>query len=76
MARVEGALVELSKRVDGLEKTLNARLSDVDKRIDSLDRRIDELSKRIDYIARTTMILTGSVIATLLAAIILGLLGG
>ncbi len=79
VARVEGALTQMAERIGDLDKRIDALdklIDSLDKRIHALDRRIDELGKRMDYIARITMILTGSVIATLIAAIILGLLGG
>ena len=85
VAKVEGALSQmaerigdLDKRIDGLDKRIDAldkRIDSLDKRIDGLDRRIDELGKRMDYIARMTMLLAGSVVATLLATIILRLIG-
>ena len=85
-ARLQGferelsALRERAARVEGVLSQVAERIGDLDKRIDtlekSIDKRIDELSKRMDYIARMNAILTLSVIATLVAAIILRLLGG
>jgi len=86
IAKVEGALTQLAerigdldKRIDSLDKRIDAldkRIDSLDMRIDSLDKRMDSLDKRMDYIARLTLVLTGSVVAALAASIILGILGG
>ncbi len=81
-ARIEGVEREVStlrdrvSRLEGALSQMAERMKDLDKRIDGLDKRIDALDKRIDYIARITLILTGSVIATLIATIILRLTTG
>jgi tetrahydromethanopterin S-methyltransferase subunit G len=59
VSEMRGAYKELSKRID-----------DLDKRIDSLDKRIDSLDKRIDFATKVTFLLTGSVLAALIAEII------
>ena len=67
--RIDG----LDKRVDALDKRVDAldrRIDGLDRRIDSLDKRIESLDKRIDYIARISWVLTGTVIATLIANIV------
>jgi len=71
----------LDKRIDALDKRINAldkridaldrRIDALDKRIDSLDKRIDGLDKRMDYVARISWLLAGSVIATLIAQILI-----
>jgi hypothetical protein len=66
MKTIDARINDLDKRIDALDKRIDA----LDKRIDSLDRRIDSLDKRIDLAIKITLILTGSVIATLLTEII------
>ena len=75
MTRVEGALTQIAERIGDLDKRIDLLEKSVDKRMEEMSRRIDELGKRMDYIARMTMLLAGSVVATLLAAIILRLIG-
>ncbi|ADM27667.1 conserved hypothetical protein [Ignisphaera aggregans DSM 17230] len=58
---------DFDKRIDALDR----RIDSLDKRIDSLDKRIDGLDKRLDYVAKISLTLTISVIATLIANIVL-----
>jgi predicted nucleic acid-binding Zn-ribbon protein len=70
---LEGRIQELSNMVSemrGAYKELSKRIDDLDKRIDSLDKRIDSLDKRIDFATKVTFLLTGSVLAALIAEII------
>jgi predicted nucleic acid-binding Zn-ribbon protein len=70
---LEGRIQELSNMVSemrGAYKELSKRIDDLDKRIDSLDKRIDSLDKRIDFATKVTLLLTGSVLAALIAEII------
>ena len=52
LARSEGRVEELSKRVDDLRNDVNARFSelrnDMNHRFAELSKRIDDMSKRID----------------------------
>ena len=78
VARLEGAVSQLVERIGDLDKRIDAldkRIDALDKRIDALDKRIDALDKRIDFVAEVTLVLTGSVIATLVATIIMRLVG-
>jgi hypothetical protein len=68
---------ELRERVSKLEgafRQLVGRMGDLDKRIDALDRRMDALDKRMDYVAKVSWTLTISVLAALVAHLILALL--
>jgi predicted nucleic acid-binding Zn-ribbon protein len=70
---LEGRIQELSNMVSemrGAYKELSKKIDDLDKRIDSLDKRIDSLDKRIDFATKVTFLLTGSVLAALIAEII------
>jgi len=62
---------ERLSKLEGIVSQLVERMNDFDKRIDSLDKRIDALDKRMDYVAKVSWTLTVSVIATLIANIIL-----
>ena len=53
---------------------LDKRIDSLDRRIDALDRRIDALDKRMDYVAKVSWTLTISVLAALVAHLILALL--
>jgi len=67
-------ITELRERVSKLEGAFTQlvdRIGDLDKRIDSLDKRIDSLDKRIDYVTKVSWALTLSVLATLVAQIIM-----
>ncbi len=71
--RIEEINSALSRRIDDINNSLSKRIEDLDKRIDALDKRIDALDKRIDFVAKISIILTGSVIATLIAQITLAM---
>ena len=76
VARLEGVVAQLAERIADLDKRIDAldkRIDSLDKRIDALDKRMDSLEKRMDYMAKVTLALTGSVLATLVADIILRL---
>lgn len=82
VSRLEGVVSQLVERIGDLDKrmslledSLNKRIDSLDKRIDALDKRIDSLDKRIDYVARVSWLLTGAVIATLIANIVIQILG-
>jgi tetrahydromethanopterin S-methyltransferase subunit G len=49
---------------------LRGAYKELSKRIDDLDKRIDSLDKRIDFATKVTLLLTGSVLAALIAEII------
>lgn len=66
ISRLEGITIQLVERINDLDK----RIDGLDKRVDALDKRIESLDKRIDYIARISWVLTGTVIATLIANIV------
>jgi chromosome segregation ATPase len=70
-------ITEFRERVSKLEGAFTQlvdRIGDLDKRIDALDRRIDSLDKRIDYVIKVSWALTLSVLATLVAQIIMRIL--
>ena len=74
---IYGQITGLRERVSKLEGAftqLVERIGDLDKRIDALDKRIDALDKRIDYVTKVSWVLTGSVIATLVAQILVQVL--
>jgi len=54
LARVEGRVEELSKRIDDLRNDMNHRFEELSKRIDDLrndvNHRLEELSKRVDRV--------------------------
>ena len=64
-------LRERVSKLEGAFTQLVERIGDLDKRIDALDKRVDALDKRIDYVTKVSWVLTGSVIATLVAQIIM-----
>ena len=74
--RIDSLEKGFAKRIEALEKSVDKRMEEMSKRMDELGRRIDEMGKRLDYTTRMTMILAGSVVATLAATIILRLLLG
>jgi chromosome segregation ATPase len=63
---LEGRIQELSNMVS----EMRGSYKELSKRIDDLDKRIDSLDKRIDFAAKVTLLLTGSVLAALIAEII------
>jgi predicted nuclease with TOPRIM domain len=63
---LEGRIQELSNMVS----ELRGAYKELSKRIDDLDKRIDSLDKRIDFATKVTLLLTGSVLAALIAEII------
>lgn len=65
---------EIYEQLRDLERRISERISDLDKRIDALDKRIDALDKRLDFMAKVALGLFGTVLALLLAQIIVGLL--
>ncbi len=67
---IDARISDLNKRIDSLERSFDARLTDLDKRIDSLDKRIEMLERRMDFVARISIILTGSVMAAIVAQLI------
>ncbi len=71
LERLRGDVARLGERVSRLEGVM----SQLVERIGDLDKRIDSLDKRIDYVARVSWLLTGAVIATLIANIIIQTLG-
>jgi len=71
IAKLEGVVSQLITRIDDLKNYVDKRVSDLDKRIDALDKRIDSLDKRLDYVAKVSWTLTISVIAALIANIVL-----
>ncbi|MEB3860133.1 MAG: hypothetical protein LRS43_02860 [Desulfurococcales archaeon] len=71
---LKGLEERLTTRIEGVERDMNAlreRLARLEGAMAQLAERIGDLNKRMDYMARVTLILTGSVIATLVATIIL-----
>jgi len=65
--KIEGDIAEVRERIaklEGVVSQLVERISDLDKRIDSLD-------KRLDYVTKVSWTLTISVIAALIANIVL-----
>jgi len=73
VSRLEGALSQLVERIGDLDKRIDAldkRIEALDKRIDALDKRMDALDKRMDYVTRVSWLLAGSVLATLVAQLI------
>ena len=66
LRQLVGRLEDLDKRIDALDRRIDA----LDKRIDALDRRIDALDRRVEYVARLSIILTGTVVAALAANLI------
>jgi len=71
LAKLEGVVSQLITRIDDLKIYVDSRISDLDKRIDALDKRMDSLDKRLDYVAKVSWTLTVSVIAALIANIVL-----
>jgi predicted nucleic acid-binding Zn-ribbon protein len=70
-------ITELRERISKLEGAftqLVERIGDLDKRIDALDKRIDALDKRIDYVTKVSWALTLSVLATLVAQVLMKVL--
>jgi predicted nucleic acid-binding Zn-ribbon protein len=67
VSKLEGVFTQLVERIGDLDK----RIDSLDKRIDALDRRIDSLDKRIDYVTKVSWALTLSVLATLIAQIMM-----
>ncbi|MDT7890196.1 MAG: hypothetical protein RQ885_14635 [Desulfurococcales archaeon] len=64
---------ELEGRIQGLSNMvseLRGAYKELSKRIEDLDKRIDSLDKRIDFATKVTLLLTGSVLAALIAEII------
>ena len=47
LARLEGRVEELSKRVDDLRNDMNHRFAELSKRIDDMSKRIDDLRNDI-----------------------------
>ena len=74
LSRLEGAYTELSKRVDDLINIIDKRITDLDKRIDALGKRINEFSKRLNLVTKITMILTGTIAASIITQIIISLI--
>jgi predicted nuclease with TOPRIM domain len=77
VSKLEGAFTQLVERIGDLDKRIDAldkRIDALDKRIDSLDKRIDALDKRIDYVTKVSWALTLSVLATLIAQIMMRIL--
>jgi len=74
VSKLEGAFTQLVDRIGDLDKridSLDKRIDALDRRIDALDKRIDSLDKRIDYVTKVSWALTLSVLATLVAQIIM-----
>jgi len=72
--KIEGDIAEVRERIaelEGVVSQLVERINDLDKRIDALDKRIDALDKRLDYVTKVSWTLTISVIAALIANIVL-----
>jgi len=64
---LRGSFTQLVDRIGDLDKRIDA----LDRRIDALDKRIDSLDKRIDYVTKVSWALTLSVIATLVAQVLM-----
>jgi len=64
LAKFEGIDSQLITRIDDRKSYVVGKISDLDKRIDSLD-------KRLDYVTKIFWTLTISVIATLIANIVI-----
>jgi predicted nuclease with TOPRIM domain len=76
-AEFSSQISELRRDISGLGERiakLEGAYTELAKRIDDLDKRIDALDRRMDYVAKISWMLTGSVIATLIANMILALI--
>lgn len=72
--RIDDINNSLSKRIEDLSKRVDYVNNNLSKRIDALDKRIDALDERIDLVAKISILLAGSVIATLIAQITLAMI--
>jgi len=71
MAHLEGAFVQLDKRLGDLASNIDARFGQVDRRFDSLERRIDGLDKRFNGLQwRLTALIVGTWTTTMLAVVL------
>jgi predicted nucleic acid-binding Zn-ribbon protein len=64
------ALESYIKELEGRIQELSNMVSEMRGAYKELSKRIDDLDKRIDFAAKVTLLLTGSVLAALIAEII------
>ncbi len=70
MARVEGILSQMDRRIESFERSVGQRFGAVEGRFDSLERRIDSLERRIDALDKKFYWLIGVVLATWITTIL------
>ncbi|MEM4969669.1 MAG: hypothetical protein QXE01_00280 [Sulfolobales archaeon] len=67
-------VASLAERVTKVEGSLEQMIKRIEDINNSLTKRIEDLDKRIDFVAKISIILAGSVVATLITQIALAMI--